>query len=128
MAERENFIEAHETLLLEDWLPSNGKFIAESDFYGTTYATAAEAIKGHEFVRAFRLDRETMTLEDITEECAEAFMATFDGDPDDYQLPDFVKNSEALETYAEAYRSENGFSPRREWGTLYTTGAGHVVG
>lgn len=128
MADRTNFIEAHETLLLEDQLPSAGKFFAESDCYGTIYATAADAIQGAEFVRAFRLDRETMTLEDITEECAKAFMADFKGDPDDDRLPDFVKNSEALEAYAEDYRIEKGFDPVRAYGTLYTTGAGHVVG
>ncbi|WP_174804383.1 hypothetical protein [Martelella limonii] len=128
MADRTKFIEAHETLLLEDQIAGAPRFIAESDCYGTTYATAADAIQGAEFVRAFRLDRETMTLEDITEECAKAFMATFDGDPDDDRLPDFVKNSEALEAYAEDYRIEKGFSPVRAYSTLYTTGAGHVVG
>ena len=128
MANRTNFIEAHETLLLEDQIAGAPRFIAESDCYGTIYATAADAIEGAEFVRAFRLDRETMTLEEVTEECAKAFMATYDGEPDDDDLPEFVKSSEALEAYAEDYRTDDGFDPRRAYGTLYTTGAGHVVG
>lgn len=62
-------------------------------------------------------DTATLKAEDITEEAAKVFLDAWQGDPDENDVPDFVKQSEAFEAYAEEYRIEKGFNPVREFGT-----------
>lgn len=115
------FINATETLLLKT-THGKGFYFSETDVLSKVYATAADAIKGvDDFVQAIRFDMETLAGEDVTEECAEAWLRDWTGTPDD-NVPAFVDRSEAFKRWSAAYDEENpgwrGPDPdqqRQEW-------------
>lgn len=120
-APKRNFITATETLLLKT-THGAGFYFSETDVLPKVYATAAEAIQGNDdFVQAIRFDMETLTGEDVTEECAEAWLYDWQGRPDD-DVPAFVDTSDAFKRWCRAYEEENpgwqGPDPdqqRQEW-------------
>jgi hypothetical protein len=100
------FITASETLLLKT-THGKGYYFSETDVLPTVFATAAEAIKGDDdFVQAIRFDMESLVGEDVTEECAEAWLSDWTGNPDD-KVPAFVDTSTAFKRWCEAYTEEN---------------------
>lgn len=68
-------------------------------------------------VQVLLFDPSTLKAEDITEEAATVFLNGWKGDPDEDTPPDFVKQSDAFEAWAEQERIEKGFNPVRELGT-----------
>ncbi|MBB4342108.1 hypothetical protein [Rhizobium leguminosarum] len=115
------FINARECLLLRT-PHANGCYYGETDVLPKTYDTAADAIRGTEdFIQAIRFDMETLTGEDVTEECAEAWLSDWTGDPGE-KVPPFVGRSDAFKRWSHAYDKENpgwqGPDPdqqRQEW-------------
>lgn len=121
MVTHRKFIQSGEVLLLEA-RSRHGIIYIEEEMVSAGYETAADAIKGRDdFIRAMRLDLSTIKGEDVTEECAAAWLDSWTGTPDD-DVPAFVENSEAFEAWCEEYRTENGFDPRREYGTYNAVG------
>jgi hypothetical protein len=120
-APKRKFITATETLLLKT-THGAGFYFGETDVLPKVYATAADAIKGNDdFVQAIRFDTETLTGEDVTEECAEAWLSDWTGTPED-KVPPFVETSDAYKIWSRAYEEENpgwqGPDPdqqRQEW-------------
>ncbi|QHW26620.1 hypothetical protein GYN07_20785 [Rhizobium leguminosarum bv. viciae 248] len=116
-----NFINARECLLLKT-PHANGCYYGETDVLPKTYDTAADAIRGtDDFIQAIRFDMETLTGEDVTEECATAWLDDWKGTPAD-PVPAFVNSSEAFQTWSRAYDQEHpgwqGPDPdqqRQEW-------------
>lgn len=120
------FIQSGEVLLLKTRY-ADGFYIKETDVLPKVFDTAADAIRGDDdFVQAIRFDLSDMKGEDVTEDCAAAWLQDWEGTPDD-EVPAFVENSEAFENWCEAYRTENGFNERRAYGTYRAVG-GHVYG
>lgn len=103
---RAPFISSTEALLLVT-NHANGFYIPETDILPKRYETAKEAIEGQDdFIRAIRLDLVGLKAEDVTEDCAKAWLKDFEGDPDS-KVPDFVKRSEAYDDWCHDYEAEN---------------------
>jgi hypothetical protein len=96
------FMHARETLLYK-FTDITGSTLEGCGHLGKTYDTAHEAVSGVEPHEIWRLDLETMTAEDVTEDCADAWLEDWDGTPDD-DVPPFVAGSEAYEDWCEAYQ------------------------
>lgn len=115
------FINARECLLLKT-PHAKGCYYGETDHLPKTYDTAADAIRGtDDFIQAIRFDMETLTGEDVTEDCAEAWLSDWTGNPGD-EVPPFVDGSDAFKNWSRAYDEENpgwqGKDPdqqRQEW-------------
>jgi hypothetical protein len=128
MAKRK-FIQSGEVFLLQARY-ADGFYIKETDVLPKSYDTAKEAIEGdNDFIRSIRLDLKTLIGEDVTEECASAWLEDFDGTPDQPRntIPDFVLESEAFERWCEDYYTEFGINNHREHSTYNAVG-GSVVG
>lgn len=101
-ASKRKFITATETLLLKT-SHGNGCYYAETEVLPKIYHTAAEAIAGtDDFVQAIRFDMETLKGEDVTEDCAEAWLSNWTGTPDE-TVPAFVEGSDAFKRYCREY-------------------------
>lgn len=88
-----------------------------------------EALKGlldKDTVQVLLFDPSTLKAEDITEEAAKVFLDGWNGDPDEDEVPAFVKGSDAFEAWAEEQRVERGFNDRRHH-TTYSTMNGGVA-
>jgi hypothetical protein len=99
------FVNARELLLVFDTFQGR-PYIRESNVLGNVVTTAAEAIKGLDACKFVRFDTETNRGEDVTEECAEAYLKDFDGEPTS-AVPEFVEFSEAWERWSEGYYSRD---------------------
>lgn len=110
---------------------SNGFHFDEGDRHGRVYETVRHAVTRLTMDNAtsyVRFDLDTLTGENVTEEFATEFLATFKGSPDDEdRLPAYVKASQAWEDWCEEYTVRNGlpFSQRRH-GT-YAVRGGRVA-
>jgi hypothetical protein len=117
-----NFINAREALLIRTSFSKGGTYFMETDVLPKVYETPADAIRGNDdFVQAIRFDLETLTGEDVTEECAKSWLRGWNGTPAD-PVPAFVNSSEAFHAWSRAYDQENpgwqGPDPdqqRQEW-------------
>lgn len=115
------FINAGECLLLKTTHQS-GFYLMETDVLPKVFGTVADAIKGNDdFVQAIRFDLSSLVGEDVTEDCAEAWLSDWHGAPDE-KVPPFVEASDAFKIYCRAYEEENpgwqGADPdqqRQEW-------------
>jgi hypothetical protein len=97
---RKNIIEATETYITLEQLPGGKPFLGESPFFGRSYK--ADHILdefGDAVQRIFRVNTETMTNEDITEEVARHWIYRADnvefGLEDERKFPAYVRNSHA---------------------------------
>lgn len=121
MATHRKFIQSGEVLLLKA-RSRHGIIYIEEEIVTTTYDTAEDAIKGRDdFIQAIRFDMDTMNGEDVTEECAMAWLDGGAWTPED-DVPEFVANSEAFENWCEEYHAENGLNHRQQYGTYSTIG------
>lgn len=123
------FIQTGEAFLLQDRY-ADGFYFKETDVLPKSYDTAKDAIQGdNDFIRAIRFDLSSMKGEDVTEECAAAWLEGWDGHPDvpRKDIPVFVLESEAFERWCENYYTEFGLNDRRQHGT-YSTVGGRVLG
>src|SRR4051812_14416750 len=103
---KRKFINANEVLLLKT-THGKGHYFFETEVLPKVFATAAEAIEGmDDFVQAIRFDVETLIGEDVTEECAAAWLYNWDGNPDD-KVPPFVDTSDEFKRWCAAYEEEN---------------------
>ena len=92
----------------------------------TPIADALDGLLDDDTLQVLLLDMDTLRAEDITEEAIKVFLDDWQGDPDEDDAPEFVKQSDAFEAWAEEQRIERGFSERREHGT-YNTMNGRVA-
>lgn len=101
---RGTFINSIEVLLHFNTTSRSVPYIAETAPLGQTVATAAEAIAGCDdgAAKFIRYDTEVDRGEDVTEECAAAYLDSFDGEPTDF-VPPFVQFSEAWEDWCEDF-------------------------
>lgn len=83
----------------------------------TPIADALAGMLDDDTLQVLLLDMDTLTAEDITDEAVKVFLDEWNGDPDEDDAPEFVKQSDAFEDWAEAYRIERGFNARKEYGT-----------
>lgn len=104
-----------------------GFYFGESDYVGTPYATAKEAMEKHhndDVTRFLRFDIDMLQSIDVTEDMAKAYLDELtirrpDLCPDDEDiLSTFVRTSEAWEQFCEDYRIENGLNFRLQYSTL----------
>ena len=93
----------------------------------TPIADALAGLLDEDTLQVLLLDMDTLRAEDITTEAATVFLADWAGNPDEDDAPEFVKSSDVFEDWCEQYHIENGFSARKEHGTVYATG-GSIVG
>lgn len=139
---RKNMIEADEALIVIDAYEGK-RIFRETTFFGE--------FGGFDFVRDFLSDRtveirriNTMTwekAEDITEECARAWLIDDDADDENYvvypdddgdfdhcekHMPSYVKNSKAWAQWKDDIRAETPVNPAPEWGTYHTIN-GHAA-
>lgn len=125
---RNTFLNGREVLLMQSDYGDLGRVFDQSTEFGKVYESA-EMLLTHidkNTERLFRLDTEDMSApEDVTEECAQAYLATYYGDRES-DLPRFVRGSDAWARRPGAAKTDGGFT-REEHGTHRTVG-GHVAG
>ncbi|MBB3313673.1 hypothetical protein FHT78_005467 [Rhizobium sp. BK196] len=112
------FINPRECLLIRTGHTlTGGSYFMETDVLPKCFDTAADAIRGNDdFIQAVRFDMETLTGEDVTEDCAEAWLSDWTGTPDE-SVPEFVKHSDAFERYCQAFNDKqpDPDQQRQEW-------------
>lgn len=79
----------------------------------TPIADALAGMLDEDTIQVLLLDMDTLRAEDITDEAVKVFLDGWQGDPDEDDAPAFVKQSDAFEDWAEAYRVERGFNERK---------------
>ncbi|QQM29331.1 hypothetical protein JET14_13460 [Martelella lutilitoris] len=127
MADRTNFIEAHEILMLAEKI---GVTVYPTVMRGPfkTAMDALEALTGEDkevsFARISFTDISTSQVtegDDVSEDMAAAWLNKHEPDPENDDVPAYVEDTEALEAYAEEWHIESGFNPIREYGTYNAT-------
>lgn len=112
-----SFIYGQEVLLAVTASPM-GSYFDESEPFGRTFSTEYDALFdegrarfGDDVQKFIRFDRETLSGEDVTEQMAEAFLADWGGRVcDEKILPEFVRTSEAWESWCEARTVRDGLA------------------
>lgn len=109
---RSQFCTARETIMIKLANPK-GFYFEEGDFHGKVYETEEDAVSCLTMDNAaayLRLDLDTNTVEDITEEMAKQWLVKFEGTPhdEDRDVPLYVRISDAWDAFCEDYTIRNG--------------------
>lgn len=120
---RTKYINDREYLLVKVTSKASGTYLPEAA--KQTYATIADVVAeiDDDWVKVWRFDEESETLENITEELAAAYIDANPGTGED-TAPLFVRNSEAMDLHLASF--EPPINMRREYGT-YSTYQGKVA-
>lgn len=120
--QRNYMIEAHETLIRIAYLQSTrSTFAYETPSFGRVFSTEAvlDELGDDDIMRVIRMNTSTYQTEEITEECAKAYIEDWNNriaeldETDEAKLPAFVKYSQAWAAYKDDLEAMQTVKPRR---------------